>query len=767
MKSYLGLVPLSAKKRKKRNRMTLLCIIIAVFMVTGIFSMADVAVKMERTHASGKHGNWHFQVENVSEDKLFEIADESFVKYFSRYDTVNNNLDEEYYINKKSAVISCCDEDYLKMMSTFEEGSYPSCSNEIILNESMKEIMGVKKGDIVKVSTPCDEREMVISGFVDENIDMYDACRAFVTVEAFWEITNGLEVEEVGYYQLENNYTAKKNIEKIKSLHKISEDEITRNEMLLMAYGNSEDNYIVGIYYIAAVLIVFVILAGVLMISGSISASVSERISFYGMLRCIGASKKQILKLVRLEALNWCKTAVPVGAALGTIGAWGLTAVLRTISSEFADLKLFYISPIGIIMGVVSGIVTVWIASALPARKASKASPIAAASGNMNVEGKKSGIRKLSDKADIKLGMKYALDSKKSVFMISGSFALCIVVCLVFVSMLQLIERALPCLRDYSADIEVYAPNYSSSLDVEIADELNSMPEVKHAFGRMYSQVEVESNKSVDVIDLISYDELQFGWAKKDLIKGDVDKVSKESGYVLTVYDKENPLRVGDVVYIEGQPYEIGAALNNSPFSSSDIPTVICSEETFEELFGKSKYATIDIQMADEFFDSNQNVIRDIFDDDVIISDRREDNKETTSIYYAFNITVYAFISLLALISIINIVNSISMSTQARTKQLGIMRAIGLDDDELGRMIFSQGATYAITGIIIGMAVGIPLHCISYNMLITSHFGDEWSLPIAAIVAILSVVLAATVISVILPVKRIKKTSITEVIKEL
>lgn len=767
MRSYLGLVPLSAKKRKKRNRMTLLCIIIAVFMVTGIFSMADVTVKMERTHTSVKHGNWHFQVKNVSEDKLYEIADESCVKYYSRYNTVNYNLDEDYHINPKPVVISCCDEDFLKIMSIFEEGSYPANSNEIILNESMKEIWGVEKGDIVKVSTPCRESEMVISGFVDENLDIYDACRAYVTVEAFYEMTNGSKAEEVGYFQLKNNYTAKKNIEKIKSSHQITDEEIKRNEMILMAYGNSENSYIVEIYYIAALLIVFVIATGVLMISGTISASVSERISFYGMLRCIGASKKQILKLVRLEALNWCKTAVPVGAALGTIGAWGLTAVLRTISSEFVDLKLFYISPIGIIMGLVSGIVTVWIAAALPARKVSKASPVAAVSGNTNVKKKQKIIKHMSDKPDVKLGIKYALESKKSVFMISGSFALCIIICLVFVSLLQLIERALPCLRDYSADIEVYAPNYSSSLDIEIVDELNSMSEVKHAFGRMYSQIEVESNKDVDVIDLISYDELQFKWAKKDLIKGDVDKVSKESGYVLTVYDKENPLRVGDVVYIEGQPYKIGAALNNSPFSSSDIPTVICSEETFEELLGESKYATIDIQMADDYYDINQKVIRDKFDEDVIFSDRRDDNTETRSIYYAFNISVYSFIFLLALISIINIINSIAMSTQTKMKQFGIMRAIGLDDSKLRRMIGVQGATYAALGVAIGLIIGIPLHYYSYSKLVTNHFGDAWEIPIVAIITMVLSVVVATAIAVCIPVKRIRTTSVTEVISEL
>ena len=41
MRSYLSLIPISAKVHRRQNRMTLLCIIFAVFMVTAIFSMAE------------------------------------------------------------------------------------------------------------------------------------------------------------------------------------------------------------------------------------------------------------------------------------------------------------------------------------------------------------------------------------------------------------------------------------------------------------------------------------------------------------------------------------------------------------------------------------------------------------------------------------------------------------------------------------------------------------------------------------------------------
>ena len=53
MKSYLSLIPISAKVHRRQNRMTLLCIIFAVFMVTAVFSMAEMGARMEQARLAG------------------------------------------------------------------------------------------------------------------------------------------------------------------------------------------------------------------------------------------------------------------------------------------------------------------------------------------------------------------------------------------------------------------------------------------------------------------------------------------------------------------------------------------------------------------------------------------------------------------------------------------------------------------------------------------------------------------------------------------
>ncbi len=71
--------------------------------------------------------------------------------------------------------------------------------------------------------------------------------------------------------------------------------------MLMATMGFSDNQYIMNTYGIAACLLLMVLLAGIFMISGSLNSNIAERLQFFGMMRCIGASKKQIMRLVRMK----------------------------------------------------------------------------------------------------------------------------------------------------------------------------------------------------------------------------------------------------------------------------------------------------------------------------------------------------------------------------------------------------------------------------------------------------------------------------------
>ena len=148
MKSYLSLIPISAKVRKRQNRMTMLCIIISVLLVTMIF-------RMEKTRVIKEHGNWHIMLKEPSEQQIEQIAQRTDVMTSSRYDGLNFDLSEDYTINGKSCVIVGGDNAILtEIYDNLTEGRYPTKEDEILLSNRSKELLSLKIGEAITVHTP-------------------------------------------------------------------------------------------------------------------------------------------------------------------------------------------------------------------------------------------------------------------------------------------------------------------------------------------------------------------------------------------------------------------------------------------------------------------------------------------------------------------------------------------------------------------------------------------------------------------------------------
>ena len=89
MRSYLDLVPVSARVHTRQSRMTRICIILAVFLVTSIFSLLEMWMDGQTTAMRSKHGDWHIALQNMTEDKAKQIIDSYDVKYSSWFGTIN------------------------------------------------------------------------------------------------------------------------------------------------------------------------------------------------------------------------------------------------------------------------------------------------------------------------------------------------------------------------------------------------------------------------------------------------------------------------------------------------------------------------------------------------------------------------------------------------------------------------------------------------------------------------------------------------------
>ena len=130
-------------------------------------------------------------------------------------------------------------------------------------------------------------------------------------------------------------------------------------------------------------------------------------------------------------------------------------------------------------------------------------------------------------------------------------------------------------------------------------------------------------------------------------------------------------------------------------------------------------------------------------------------------------IVLYAFLVILGGITVLNIVNSISMSVTARAKQYGAMRAVGMDDTQLFRMVAAEAGTYAVSGLVVGFATGLALHRALFTRLVTHYFGLSWQVPFGLLALLVLLVWAAAALAVHGPVKRLTEMPVTAAVQAL
>ena len=776
MRSYLSLVPISAKVHKRQSRMTRICIILAVFLVTSIFSMAEMWTDAETTAMRHNHGDWHIALQNVSKDEAEQIRKNSNVAVSSWYDEINTDAEQNYYIDGKNAVLYGIEESYITdIMKYPTEGVYPQNENEVALSADAKELFSVKIGDEITLDTPVGDVKYTISGFYEDDTEFNDiigGCCVFMNRKTFDEIRrlNGVESESQFYIRFQNENGLKKTIADMMQQYNLTAENVKENTAVLGMLGASSNESVNELYPLAAACFVIILIAGVFMISSCMNSNVAQRTKFFGMMRCIGASKQQIIRFVRLEALNWCKTAIPIGCALGTVTCWILCAILRFfVKGEWVDMPLLAVSINGILCGALGGVITVFIAAHSPAKQAAMVSPAAAVSGNADMSKNVNHAAKTRFlKVETSLGIHHATGTKKNLFLMTGSFALMIVLFLAFSACLDFVHKLLPSVTSkFTPDITIASQDDTNSLDGNLPDKIAEIEGVESAFGMMTrTAFSVEVNGNETEIDLFSHDKTLLDTFKKSVISGDISRVYEDGNYAMAVYNQDYRLSVGDKIKTGNQELEIVCVTSEGVGSVSGAPTVVCSEKTFMRLTGECRFAMISVVLKKDVSEAAVSKIRDLVGDCLFV-DNREENSDINGSYWVFRIASYGFLAIISLITVLNITNSISMGVSARIKQYGAMRAVGMGSGQVAKMITAEAVTYAICGTAAGIILGLLLHYLIYAKIVITHFGGSWNIPFATIAIVLLLVVFSCIVAIYAPAKRIRNMAITATINEL
>lgn len=778
MKNYLNLVPISAKIHRKQSKMTRICITLAVFLVAVMFGLADMYLQGLTQKEMQENGNWHYEITSIDTKTATYISSRPEVEISGCQNIISS--DEGCSVNGQNTAICSQNADIFEdvFLNNIAEGEYPNAENEIAVSYSLKNSASISLNQTISLETPDGNQiNLSVVGFFDDEqasrLVKGNKQLAVLTPEGFDNLkeSSNINHEEKLVIRFSRNCNIPNTIADIKAQNNISDDQLEGNIPLLSVQGQiAGETSVNQIYQVALMLSVVVMLTCVLMISSSLNSNITQRIEFFGMLRCLGATRKQIMRLVRYEGLYWCKTAIPIGIVCSIFVIWILSAIMRLISPQwFSYMPVLGISWISIVASSILGLITVFLAARSPAKRASKVSPLTAVSGNT---GQMISFRKAANtkwfKIETALGIHHAKARKRNYILMTGAFAICITLFLSFTTLVYFMKNAfIP--PAWTPDLSIASETNTCSIDKALLDKVNQNDAVKRAYGRMFAyDISMEHDTKNYNANLISYEENQFEWASDSLISGSIDSVMQKENQVLLVKQENSDIQVGDniTLSIDNKEHTVTVAgiLSDSPLARVEgTETIFCSEDTFTALTGQNGYTIIDVQFKNSAHLEDGEDIENIFtSDNVIFTNNLAQVQQQRNMYRAFSVLVYGFLTIIVAITIFHIMNTISMGVAAKMQEYGAMRAIGMSDRQLRKMIFAEAGTYAISGVILGCVMGIPMNWVVFVSLITNIWETAWSFPFIPIGLIIAIVLLTSFLAVQSPAKRLHEMSIVE-----
>ena len=162
------------------------------------------------------------------------------------------------------------------------------------------------------------------------------------------------------------------------------------NTKVLLYSGTAPfDSFLTAFYSLAAIIIALIVFGSVSLIYNAFSISVSERTRQFGLLSSVGATKKQLRKMVLFEALAVSAVGIPLGILVG-IGGIGITLLL--IGDKFssivrADIPMrLCVSWQAVVIAAVIALITVLISAWIPSKRATRVSAVEAIRQSMDIK---------------------------------------------------------------------------------------------------------------------------------------------------------------------------------------------------------------------------------------------------------------------------------------------------------------------------------------------------------------------------------------------
>lgn len=391
MKHYSEISNRYMKQNKKRTLLTVFGITMATILIfavgTFLLSFRDSMIDSIRAE-----GDFEFKIQNLTSDEAEKIANNAEVKN----STISKAMGEFDIIGlDKGAELYAGDDDYYNYIykDKILEGRKPAADNEIIIDNNRKNVLKVNVGDkYTFVDKNSNKKEYTIVGVSEETgyskadyLDMYTYFDSSnLRKDQQYDVTVNLKSNKDKNNIMDNILEdAGINKDRINS-HEEGEVALSGNSELLYLTGNGGNAYITeSLNSMAIFVVAIIIVATITVIYNSFNISVIERMRYFGVLKAIGATPKQIKKIIFKEGFIMALLALPIGCLIGFFALKFGIKIFIGDSLMFMDNFRVRFYPVIILLTVVLVLITVYLSLIGPARKA-KNTPAVDAMRNKN-----------------------------------------------------------------------------------------------------------------------------------------------------------------------------------------------------------------------------------------------------------------------------------------------------------------------------------------------------------------------------------------------
>ncbi|MFJ6352439.1 ABC transporter permease [Streptomyces sp. NPDC054835] len=520
-------------------------------------------------------------------------------------------------------------------------------------------------------------------------------------------------------------------------------------------------------------------LVGIFLIVNTFSMLVAQRTREIGLMRAIGSSRRQVNRSVLVEALLLGAVGSIAGVAAGVGLAVGLMQLMSSMGMELStqDLTVRWTTPV---VGLVLGVVVTVLAAFVPARRASKVSPMAALrDAGTPADGKAGAVRAglgllltaaggaalwtatQAEKAgagSLWLGLGVVLSLLGFVVigpLLSGVVvrALGVVVLRVFGPVGRMAERnalrnprrtgatgaalmiglaLVACLsvvgssmvasateeldRSVGADFIVQSTNRQPVVPQALA-AVEKAPGLDHVTEYKWVEAVVTDPRGRSAeLGLVAADPTYARDVRRETTAGELSAAYGPGALsVGSVYAAEHGVKVGDtltVAFKGGEKARLRVAAVTSDDSNIDKGVMYTNITTAARFLAADRmpksmivFATAKDGQEDAAYEGLKKALAPY--PQYKVADQADYKKELQDQVGQLLNIVYGLLALAIIVAVLGVVNTLALSVVERTREIGLMRAIGLSRRQLRRMIRLESVVIALFGALLGLALGL------------------------------------------------------------